>query len=328
MNLAEVPYISHVPRDGRVLLLQPWFDSATGTWHMYVEATPGDYIRLQVVGFSAGLYYASAPASSDDLDIPLANLVAQHLSFRPVGYALYCLVDDLNMLSASLKKIDIFGQEDIETASFLIESELEYQFSLVRAMYDLLQKIAKEITSLLHTQDGKVPVAALPGSFAAVALSGDRPRTEEELREKYSLPTPLVTFYCAHSRVFRQLRAIRVAIEHHGKRVPSVFKTEQGFGISTEGLPEWSALEVWKQHSILPNNIGSVKALSSFLAQTFLRACNDFEDALRKVIAPDLMPSAVSSGNRVFFTNPLVGYLSGLEVTGVLASHKNASTIY
>ena len=314
MKLDEIPYLSHVPRDGRDLLLLPWYDANDESWHLYLEAQPGDFIKMQNGAVSSGLYYAEHPASSSDLEILLATLVAQHLSFPPVARALYSLVDDLHLLSASLEKLELVRHvaNGRAKSSFLVESELEYMFTLVRAMYDLLQKMAKEVASLLRTHDGKAVVAQLPGSFARAALDDDRPRTVEELQAKYSLPDPLASFYSAHSPRFIKFRAIRVDIEHHGRRIPMVFETEHGFGISTEGPPHWSSLEVWGQHTLLPNDIGSVRALAVYLAQSFLETLNDFEAALRRVIAPELLPPAVAHENRVFMTNPLIHNLSHL----------------
>jgi hypothetical protein len=312
VKLTEIPYISHVPRDGRSLMLQPWYDASSKSWYLCVEKKPGDFIRMRPAAMASGLYYAVQPASSLDLEMPLATLVAQHLSFPPVANAMYRLIDDVHLLAASLEKIELLQRVATggTVSEFLVESEVEYQFILARGMYDLLQAIAKEVGRLLLTPEGSV--AELPDSFASIALDGDRPCIVQELVAKYRLPIPLAYFYFSHSERFLKVRAIRVAIEHHGKRLPQIFVMKRGFGISTKGSPSWSSLEVWDQHELLPNRIGSVRALATFLAESMLDTLAAFEAALRSTIAPQLLPKAVSEGNRIFVTNPSIGRLTNL----------------
>ena len=180
-------------------------------------------------------------------------------------------------------------------------------------MYDLLQKIAKRIGRLLYKADQTPAIAELPDSFADVALSANRPQTASELASKYRLPHALAEFYVSQSEFFLRIRDIRVSVEHHGKSLPPVFHTEHGLGISTEGQPSWSSLNVWTCHNLLPNSIGSGRALSAFLAKSFLDALACFEQALRGIISPALLPPAVSEGNRLYLTNPSVHRLSNLE---------------
>jgi len=317
MQLSQIPYISYVPADGRVLLFQPWYDVREGEWHLYAQIAEGDFIRMQVAGYSAGLYYAAGPADSMDLELRLATLVAQHLSFPGVAPALYSLVDDLNLMCASLEKLRIFWtlRKSNGASTFLVESELEYLFAQTRAMFDVLQKLAKSAARLLQTPDGRNAIATLPDSFASVALSGEEPRTIAELQARFSLPEPLAAFYVSHALRFLRIRAIRVGIEHHGKRVPTVFETERGFGVSTKGSDSWAVLEVWTTHTLLPNSIGSVKALATFLARSFLEALDDFEAALRHIIDPRLLPLPVSAGNKLYLRNPLIAHLSQLPAS-------------
>jgi hypothetical protein len=315
MKLEEIPYLTCVPQDGRALLFQPWYDPSSGEWHMYFDIGPDNFIRGQVHGMSSGTYYATKPANEQDLDFALGGLITQHLSFPPVASAFYSLVDDIQLLSASLEKLEILrtAVNDHTLCSFLVETELEYLFVLVRSMYDLLQKISKRIGKLLCKPDGRPAIAELPDSFADVALAGDRPRTHSELATKYQLPDPLSAFYAQQGPLFLRIRDIRVSVEHHGKNLPTVFLTERGFGISTEGSPSWSSLEVWSRHELLSHRIGSVRALAAFLAKSFLDALTGFEQALRAVISPALLPQAVSQGNKLYLTNPSIHRLSNLE---------------
>jgi hypothetical protein len=327
MRINEIPQLSSIPNDGRVVMLQPWFDTVEAKWHDYAQVESGDLIRFTIEGMLSGIYYARGPASQADLCVPLFTLVAQHLSFPEVAEPIYQLVSDLQLMSASIEKLTLLREVPVSSGarSFLVETELEYMFMLVRSTYDLLQSVVKHIAALMRASDGKAAVKKiLPDSFADVALTSTSrpnekvPRTLDELQTRYSLPAALASFYVRQSPLFNQLRMIRDGIGHRGKTLPLIFETERGFGISVDGSSTWSSLEVWKQHPHLPNQIGSVRALGAFLAKTVLDLLLNLEVALRKTISPALLPTAVSEGNLIFMTNPFIRNLSGVD--DILAS--------
>ena len=130
MKLDEIPYVTNVPRDGRALLFQPWYDVDSGQWHMYFEVQQGEFIRGQVQGMSSGTYYASGPASASDLEFPLGTLIAQHLSFPSIASAFYSLVDDIHLLSASLEKLELIRSSaaNHSLSSFLVETRTRVSF--------------------------------------------------------------------------------------------------------------------------------------------------------------------------------------------------------
>jgi|SRR5450631_61658 len=327
MRINDIPHLSRRPNDGRVVMLQPWFDTTEAKWHDFAQLETGDSIELTIQGMLSGIYYAKGPASQGDLCVPLFTLVAQHLSFPKVAGPTYDLVSDLQLLSASIEKLSLLRETSVDSGarSFLVETELEYMFMLVRSICDLLQSIVKHIAGLMQTSDGKAAVKKiLPDSFADVVLTSTStpnekvPRTLDDLQMKYMLPMALASFYVGHGARFNRLRTIRNGIGHRGKRLPMIFETERGFGISVVGPSAWSSLDVWKQHELLPNQIGSVRALGAFLAKTILDVLLDLEVALRKTISPALLPAAISEGNLVFLTNPFIRNLSGVDA--ILAS--------
>jgi hypothetical protein len=130
--------------------------------------------------------------------------------------------------------------------------------------------------------------------------------------KKYRLPKPLADFYAAHAPLFAQVRDIRTDIEHHGKRIPTVFEMPDGFGILAKGSPAWSGRPVWKQVPLEPNDIGSVDVLSKFLARSVLTVLDDLEAALVQLVSQQSLPKALFDGNRVYLKNPLIGNLSQL----------------
>lgn len=108
------------------------------------------------------------------------------------------------------------------------------------------------------------------------------------------------------------MRNIRTDIEHHGKRIPTVFEMPEGFGIDAKGSETWSGLPVWKQHPLEPSGIGSVDELSKFLAQSVLSVLDDLATALEQFIPVEALPKALFKGNKIFLRNPLIKHLSQL----------------
>ncbi len=275
----------------------------------------GEFLRVHTVGMAAGFYYSKESAANGDMELSLATFIVQHISFRPVVFSLYSLLDDIHLLSATLDKLELLREVSTDSLrfSFLVESELEHLFVLLRSMYDLLQRMMKHIGELMRTKDGGSAFKKLPDSFAAIALKKGQLRTTEELQKDFKLPPLLAGFYQSESSLFLKIRTIRNSLAHSGRRLPSVFVTEHGFGVSTEGSEAWSSLEVWKQHELLPNKIGSVRALAAFLVGSFLKTLNNFASALQGTIHPTMLPVAVSEGNRIFIRDPAVGRLSNLN---------------
>jgi hypothetical protein len=244
VSLADIPYLSHVPSDGRSLLLQPWYDGSH--WHLFLEAQPGEFVRMQAREWSTGMYYAAAPASPDDLRLELGTLIAQHLSFPTVARWLYTLIDDIHMLAASQEKLEVLWRTSggSHRAGFLVETEIEYLFVLVRAMYDGLHEIVKAVAHLLRMSDGRRVVQDLPNSFADMVLKGGAPREASDLAALYRLPLPLAVCYTRHREEFSRIRNIRVGIEHHGRRLPSVLVTPWGFAVSATAPGDWARIDV------------------------------------------------------------------------------------
>lgn len=313
MKLSEIPTLTHIPQDGRVALLLPNYDAIKKEWDLFLPIEQDNFVRMPTPGMERGIYFGTSPARETDLELPLFTLICQHLTFKPIHEMASSLLADLNLLSASLEKLEMLREANLRPASSsLVESELEYMFILVRTAYDVLQDIAKEVAVRL-TKDGAPFIAKLPRSFSKIVLEGDRLVSRDRIAAaRKGLPGQLVDFYFKEAPHFDRLRKIRVSIEHSGRSLPLVFSTEHGFGIAVRGSEAWSSLPVWSSHELKPNGIGSVRALAAFIAGQFLRTLNDFEKALRSVIHPSMMPRSLSEGRRVFFTSPTVSRLSQL----------------
>ena len=233
LKLKDIPHIVKVPNDGRILIFQPWYDVEFGEWYSYGEYEKDKFVRLQIKGIISGAYLAVHPYSSQDLPFPLGELIAQHLSFPNVTAFMYQMISDIHLISASFEKLEILSEivrSRGSTFIFLIESEVEQLFILARQMYDLLHKTIRAITDrIIDTGSGKKVMHRMRGSFSDIVK--DDSLTRQNLMDKYRMPEPLASFYISQREIFNILREIRVAIEHNGKSVPSVFFTPKGMAI-------------------------------------------------------------------------------------------------
>jgi hypothetical protein len=314
MKIDEIPYITHVPRDGRQLMLQPWYDNSSREWHWYAEHKQDAFVRMMIAGFSSGAYYALSAASETDLEFPIGSFVAQHLSFPSVMHFYHAIEHDVLLLSATLEKIEQFqsGTERV-LSLYLVETELEYIFTLLRSMYDVLQGVLKTICARVIYPDGSRVTEYLPSSFKRIVLAGSTLRTEMDIQDRFRVPYPLAAFYVRHAPMFAAVRTIRINLVHNGMQLPSMFPMDSGFGISSDGSEAWKTLGVWGLHELQLNGIGSVRALVSYLALSILRAIQDACLAIKEIVAPDRLPCEVSESNRIFLTSPTIHRLSNLE---------------
>ena len=92
-------------------------------------------------------------------------------------------------------------------------------------------------------------IQELPDSFARVVLDGDRPRSADEIAQRFGLPSPLAKFYANDSEFFRTLRDLRVGIEHYGNQLPTIFSLDDCLAVPVGEHP-WSELGVWDEQEL------------------------------------------------------------------------------
>lgn len=315
----KLPYVTHLPNDGRAISNHSFYDHENKDWILYLPIKNGKLARIAGGEVVTGGYLASKSANpSKDLEFPLGTFIIQHLSFRGIINLLYGVESDFHNCSSILEKyllISLQSKEQRDGAIQLFVAELEYLVIIIRSIYDLLQKISKLAAALVRNLDephNRI-VEELPDSFAKVVMHGSHRRSKGELIERYRLPPPLAEFYIAESEYFQWLRDLRVAIEHHGKSPGLIFNIEDGIAIKYEEAP-WSFLPIWRPELLRPNGLGSLRAVFLYLVSEALGLTTRYVKAYASCIA---VPPAIGPGYkfyiRDYFSHHLVSLRSSLE---------------
>jgi hypothetical protein len=313
-QLEKLPYINFLPRDGRVVPLQAFFDSAAKDWHLYVPHSDKELIRLADGEIISGSYLGQAPAdASSDIDFPLGTLVIQHLSFPAALAALGNLENDVHRCAAILQKYHLFWAQRHDkhrSAPLLVESELEYLLFLLRSMYDLLQDLVRVVCRRLVYLDDRSRRAMvdLPGSFAGIALKGNEILEIGELVRRFRMPESLAHWYHAEAPFFRELRRLRDGIAHHGGRSPTIFETEWGFAIMPSE-PPWDRFKEWPEEKRW-QGLGSLRGVFAGFTDHALGATTRFATTITTFLQ---VPPALGENLRLFVRGPFGHHLVRLE---------------
>lgn len=313
----ELPYVINPPSDGRTVFVVPFFDQENQEWHSFVPGEKNQLIRMRLVEVVTGSYLSSHPLWLDqDLNLPLANLVFQSMSFPALARPLSGLEDVVENLASILELYRLVSSRSSDSrveSSQLAQALLENLLVSARSLYDVLQVLSREASFLIKRIDDrkKSLMHNFPDSFADVALHGDRPRTKEEIQEKYKMPPVLASFYAAHAGHVKLLKDLRDKVVHRGHHVSYVFHLDKGLAVPIAGKP-WSNLPIWNAHTTTKNGLGSLRAIFACLTQEALNATTRLADAYISFL---LMPEPISPGNRLFLRGPLNRHLLSLEET-------------
>jgi hypothetical protein len=316
-ELDKLPYVKNKPTDGRSIFLRAFYDHDHDDWILYMEVEPGRLDRIVGGETVVGAYLAARPAvPGKDLDFPLGTFLTQHLSLPDVATSLDALESDFHNCSAVLEKyllISLQPREKRDGASQLLAVELEYLITVIRSIYDLLQRLSKRATSLLksvHEPHERI-VDELPESFAKVALHGSHPRSEEDLVKRFRLPIPLAKFYIAETEHFQRLRDLRVSIEHHGQSVGPIFDLDEGMAIAVDVEP-WRSLPIWCPELIRNQRLGSLRAVFAFLISQALEMTTRYAVAFASSVT---LPLAIGPGYRLYLRDYFSHHLVSLTAT-------------
>lgn len=316
-EIGKLPWLESIPSDGRIVVLQPYYDSDARQWHFYVEHAPGRLIRIADGETISGSYYGREAADPDrDLESPLGTLVTRHLSFEAVVGALGRLDSDVHRFAAVLEKYDLIWRRRAElhfNAPLLVEAELEYLLLLTRSFYDCLQGVIRHIARRLHRSNGAARRAMrdLPRSFAAVVVSGDKTRDAEEIVAKFQAPKPLAEWYCGEAEFFLLVRGLRDGIAHHGKRPLTIFELDRGFCVEVSATP-WNSLVAWSEGRVWSGRLGSLHAVFADVISHSIGATS----RLAAVIPEFLSLSAPMSRDVHYFVrSPFGRHLTSIEAT-------------
>lgn len=306
IEVRELPYLTHIPEDGRSIVIIPYYDPDEQQFYAYIQHQ-GKLVITRPVDLKQGTYLAKCPENGNlDCRLPFLETVLQHFSLRDVFVALKDIEQDLINALTSLHKYFVLLCYANEFKDFsghlMISTEIEYAFGNHRAFYDRLNKVI----GIVHRKCFSA-TASLPDSFHKMAI-----KSAQDLRDKYGFPQPLIGFYKAREDVFLRLRIIRDNIFHHGHTIDSPFVFHDGFAVSIEDrfAKRLGDLNLWPDSLCKPNQLGSTLAILEYLARDMFNAMNTLGDCLLSCF-PD-PPKQIASGHQVFFRSTVSKHLASL----------------
>ena len=300
-ELRKVPYIDHLPLDGRIVFLQPYLDKKDNTFKTFVpQRNKLTWIFAEPV---AACYYAERVIDdSKDIYLKMIDVIAQHYSFDSVINTMLSIIRDIENCSVVVEKYFVFldryrNTKDVLTYN-LITTDLEYFFGNVRSLYDLLHDVIKDLWK-------RVSNKILPDTFNKVVQ-----KEPEDLERKYDLPEPLIKYYIGTKDFFVKCRRIRDRIYHRGLDIQIVFCTDDGFALQKNSPltsnPLTSEFDIWPEEKIKKNGLVSVLALISYINKRLLEDTDVFSQALIQSIQP---PPSISETHKLFLRGPYIHHL-------------------
>ncbi len=276
-EINKLPYLKHIPRDGRIVPIQTYYDHQEKQWRIWV-VPDGKLQELKVADLFHGTYVSDKPVSPDrDHRMPFAETVLKHFCTPALADRMHQASQDLINCLGYIEKYFILlhhaKQYPRMNATALLQVELEGLFGVHRSFYDLLQRIVNEVHGRHSTQK-----VNLPDSFRKVAQ-----REPNELQEKYHFPPALVQFYQEKKGLFFACRQIRDNIFHHGHSLSSVFRFDDGFAVPIDEKP-WtnltSLVNLWPEGRVRNNRLGCVLVVYALLAEDMFKTMARLGDAI------------------------------------------------
>jgi hypothetical protein len=307
--LKKIPFIDNVPKDGRAVLLPPYFDDTDSTFKMYIPHKD-KLTWMRAKPYLAWYYANSLVDESNDMYIVLFDNLARNFSFRSIINNFWRIILDVRNCGSIIEKYFIFLENYKETKnieiSFMMETDLEYFFGNIRSIYDLLQKIIRDLWK-------KEVGVHLPLSFADMIK-----QNHQTLKAKYNLPEPLVNYYINSGIFFNKCRDVRDSIFHamhrsgaKGNDFMVIFCTDEGFALSKEDpiLHDILELNIWPEEKIKENGLISILALLAYITKEVLKNFDMLSDALTHSITQ--YPSV--SEKQLFYRGPFNKHLLKLD---------------
>jgi len=289
--------------DNRIIPICPALDD-TGKFHMWA---PGNGKVIEYKGEPVEqTYFAKEPHSECDFCFKFLNCMYQRATSWDIMRLLDAIGNDIYNLSTCLAKIELYhkvrNDKDIEIHRF-VETEVEYIFAVCRSLYDLLQKIARNLWR--NSKSFKHSKKELNYSFAKMVLKGENLLTKEELQQNYALTPIFAEFYVKEAPFFKMLRDYRNNIQHNGLSPDYIYKTENGFAVHANSKP-FSSFNVWDKNTFLPNNLAPLNPILGYVIRSTLSAMNDFVDIMKKEnVLPDEIAPAYLLFMKGYYTDKL-----------------------
>lgn len=276
-ELRKVPYITHIPKDGRSVFLQPFFDKKDKVWKQFVpQGTKLTWIFAEPVESS---YYSEAIADpKKDVYLKVLDVIPRYFSYQSLMDIRFQIMTKIIFSAVVLDKyflsvIRFRITKDVLVAN-LVVTDLEYFFANARSIYDLNQKL---FSGLWERKTG----IKMKTSFRQIAQ-----KSRQDLQSQYKLPEAMIEYYMSSKDFFLKIRAIRDSIFHYpseGTMQPQRFVScdDDGFAVSKSNLfpdPLGVSFDIWPRDKAKPNGLVSVLGLISYVNKMVLGDSDKFSD--------------------------------------------------
>jgi hypothetical protein len=301
-----MPHIDAAALQGRTMLLMPLWDGAS--WSMWIDAPPGQLIRIQMVEPIRSNYLATVPANKYDLQIPFVDFMWQRASWPEVARQIMGICHDFHQLATIAAKLehlhDARQSVDANLLTSFVQSEVEQLIIVARSIFDLLQEITAHFwNDRIRLLDPAAEAARrqhkMPDTFAKIALSGDFPRTEAEIGARYGVPPRTSAMYAKNTPFFLSLRKSRDSIVHGGSSVDHIYATEKGFCIDPRS--KYYGGFSWKPEHSYNENIVSLRPWVAHVVLRTIEACSEIISSLASEVA---FPAPIAPAHQIYIRDP------------------------
>lgn len=274
-------------------------------WEKYVLVN-NNFIRMEIVDFIDGLYFAKQPILEYDLKLIFFNVMLKKANFKEKSKFIFYILDDIQNLSASVEKINLFhtmrDKIDSVILSKYVATELEYIFKVSRSIYDLLQELINVIWDRFEYIDKRQIKKNFSKncktSFNSVIKLNNKLLTIDELMTRHKIPSELAKFYFNQGEFFSWLRSYRDKISHSGQSF-DVFVGNEGFSLPIENN-HFSRLHFWDNKNVLKNNLGSVKSLVAYIILNTIIGLEEFSKTIELIMK---LPDDIAPEYNIYLRN-------------------------
>jgi hypothetical protein len=251
-----------------------------------------------------------------DICLSFFNLIAQRLSCYPLGKQLFALQVDVCNLAASLAKIRHLhrSRKEIEHGvSRMVATEIEYLHSVCRSIFDLWQEVLATVWDGIQLLDANTKKRQLKHSYGEMLLSSRRPRTAQELTDRFGIPLPFSECYARSTAFFTDLRKFRDWVVHRGGEPPPIFDGDDGFRVSAVRVP-FQGLDIWRPEERHPNGLVPLLPALHYAIYRTLATCDEFGQTIESIfqLPPPIVPN-FSLQLRGYFDDVLVRALEDID---------------
>jgi hypothetical protein len=308
VSTEDLPYLSFVPQDGRSIVLLPYYDPDEQQFYLCLPVDRQTTALVPAVALLEAAYLSRCPADpQSDRALPFSTEIVQRFSHKHTVRVLPHVHLDLINALASLHRYFVMvlyaNEHDDGSYVAMVRAELEYAFVNHRAFYDRLHEIVRSIQKLYRGGGSD-----LPGSFAK-ALN----KSEADLREKFSLPLPLVAFYKEREEVFLKMRYVRDNILHHGHSPGCTYLFPDGIAVSVDDklAQQLGDFGLWPEPLLRPNRLGSALAILAFVAADMFDAMDLLGSSILSCFPQP--PRPIAPGYELFIRSTVSKHVVSLD---------------